>query len=162
MDVIIVSREAIAVGLHAMYGQHPMPLASGDDVEALAQRLEEDPITYHTANQATVVFLALHTEEGYFAIPVRVISRAAGSGQSIAMLCRSTWRSSAVMLHFGTTTGFSDPLIRTVMHGGPARCRLHYMLRVPAPISGCLKFHTFHSKRETSDCVETLTPPPIL
>ena len=73
VDVIIVSREAIAVGLHAMYGQHPMPLASGDDVEALAQRLEEDPITYHAANQATVVFLALHTEEGYSAIPVRVI-----------------------------------------------------------------------------------------
>ena len=48
-------------------------LASGADVEALAQRLEQDPGTYHTANKATVVFLAPHLEEGYSAIPVWVI-----------------------------------------------------------------------------------------
>ena len=72
-DVITVSGEAQAVGLCATCCRHPMPLASGGDVEALAQRLEQDPDTYHAANQATVVFPAPHTEEGYCAIPVWVI-----------------------------------------------------------------------------------------
>ena len=71
--VITVSREAVAVELCAACCRHPMPLASGDDVEDMAQRLEQDPDTYHTANQATVVFLAPHTEEGCFAISVSVI-----------------------------------------------------------------------------------------
>ena len=31
--------------------RHPMPLASGTDVEPLAQRLEQDSTTYHVANQ---------------------------------------------------------------------------------------------------------------
>ena len=56
-DVITVSREALAVGLCATCCRHPMPLASGADVEALAERLEQDADTYHAANQATVVFL---------------------------------------------------------------------------------------------------------
>ena len=72
-DVITVSREAVTVGLCATCCRYPMPSASGANVEALAQRLEQDPDTYHTANQATVVFLAPHTEEGYSAIPVWVI-----------------------------------------------------------------------------------------
>ena len=71
--VITISRKALAVGLCAMCFQQPMPFASGDNVEALAQRLEQDPETYHAANQATVVFLAPHTEEGYFVIPMWVI-----------------------------------------------------------------------------------------
>ena len=29
------------------------------------------------------------------------------------------------MLHFRTTTVFSYPVIRTVVHSGPARCKLH-------------------------------------
>ena len=72
-DVITVSREALAVALCATCCRHPMPLASGADVEALAQRLEQDSNTYHAANQATVVFLSPHREEGYSAIPVWVI-----------------------------------------------------------------------------------------
>ena len=72
-DVITVSGKAQAVGLCATCCRHPMPLASGGDVEALAQRLEQDPDTYHAANQATLVLLAPHTEEGYSAIPVWVI-----------------------------------------------------------------------------------------
>ena len=72
-DVITISGEAEAVGLCATCCRHPMPLASGADVEALAQRLEQDLDTYHAANQATVVFLAPHTEEGYSAVPVWVI-----------------------------------------------------------------------------------------
>ena len=68
-----MSDEAQTVGLCATCCRHPMPLASGGDVEALAQRLERDPDTYHAASQATVVFLAPHTEEGYSAIPVWVI-----------------------------------------------------------------------------------------
>ena len=72
-DVITVSREALAVGLCAMCCRHPMPLASSADVEVLAQRLEQNPDTYHAANQATVVFLAPHTEKGYYAIPLWVI-----------------------------------------------------------------------------------------
>ena len=61
------------MGLCARCCRHPMPLASGDDVEGLAQKLEQDPDTHHAANHATVVFLAPHTEEGYFAIPVGVM-----------------------------------------------------------------------------------------
>ena len=72
-DLITASREALAVGLCAMCCRYPMPLASGADVEALAQRPEQDPDTYHAANQATVVFLAPHTEDWYSAIPVWVI-----------------------------------------------------------------------------------------
>ena len=72
-DVINVSREALAVGLCTMCCRHPMPLASGAGVEALARRLEQALDTYHTANQATMVFLAPHTEEGRSAIPVGVI-----------------------------------------------------------------------------------------
>ena len=37
-DVITVSHEAIALGLCATCCRYPMPLASGDDVEALAQQ----------------------------------------------------------------------------------------------------------------------------
>ena len=52
-----------------------MPSARGDDVEALAQWLEQEPATYHAATQAVVVFLiALHALEGYFAIPAWVIA----------------------------------------------------------------------------------------
>ena len=47
-------------------------------MEAVAQRLEQDPDTYHAANQATVVFLAPHTEEGYSAIPVWVVPMCGG------------------------------------------------------------------------------------
>ena len=68
-----MSGEAEAVGLCTTCCRHAMPLASGGDVEALAPRLEQDPHTYHAANQATVVFLAPHTAEGYSAIPVWVI-----------------------------------------------------------------------------------------
>ena len=57
-DVITVSRAAVAVGVCATWCRHPMPLANGADVEALAQRLEQYQDTYHAANQATVVFLA--------------------------------------------------------------------------------------------------------
>ena len=77
-DVITVSHEALAVGLCATCCRHPMPLASGPDAEALAQRLEQDPDTYHAANQATVVFPAPHTEEGYSAIPVCLIPTCGG------------------------------------------------------------------------------------
>ena len=49
-DVISVSREALVVGLCATCCRHPMPFPSGDDVEAPAQRLEQDPETYHAAN----------------------------------------------------------------------------------------------------------------
>ena len=62
--VMTVSREALAVGLCATCCRHPMLLASGADVEALAQRLEQDSNTYHAANHTTVVFLAPHTKEG--------------------------------------------------------------------------------------------------
>ena len=72
-DVITFSREALAVGLCATCCWHPMPLASDEDVEPLARRLEQDPDTYHAANQASVVFLAPHTEVGYSAILVWVI-----------------------------------------------------------------------------------------
>ena len=72
-DLINVSREAVTVRLCATCCWHPMPLASGADVEALAQWLQQDPDTYHAANQATVVFVAPHTEEGYSASPVWVI-----------------------------------------------------------------------------------------
>ena len=61
-DFIALCREAVAVGLCATCCQYPMPLASGDNVEALAERLKQDPHTYHTANHATLVFLAPHTE----------------------------------------------------------------------------------------------------
>ena len=70
---ITVSREALAVGLCATCCRHPMPLLSGANVEALAQRLEQDLHTYHTVNQETLLFLAPHTEEGYLPIPVWVI-----------------------------------------------------------------------------------------
>ena len=85
-DVITLPCEPLAVGLCAMCWPHPMPLASGADVEALAQELEQDPNTYHAANQATVVFLAPHTEEGYSAIRVWVISTC---GRSKAEHCYS-------------------------------------------------------------------------
>ena len=64
-----VSHEAHTVGLCTTCCWHTMPLASGDDMEALAQRLEHNLGTHHAANQATVVFLAPHAEEGYSAIP---------------------------------------------------------------------------------------------
>ena len=48
--VITDSREALAVELCATCCRHPMPLASGADVEALAQRLEQDSDTSHAAN----------------------------------------------------------------------------------------------------------------
>ena len=60
-DAITASRKALAMGFCC---RHPMPFAHGDDVEALAQRLEEDPDTYDAANQASVVFLAPHAKEG--------------------------------------------------------------------------------------------------
>ena len=88
-DVITVSGEAQAVGLCATCCRHPMPLASGGDVEALAQRLEQDRDTYHAANQATVVFLAPHTEEGYSAIPVWVIPTC---GRFKADHCHAVWK----------------------------------------------------------------------
>ena len=72
-DIITVSGEAQAVGLCATCCRHPMPLASGAVVEALAQRLEQDQDTYHAANRAAVVFLEPHTEEEYSAILVWVI-----------------------------------------------------------------------------------------
>ena len=72
-DVITVSREALTVGLCATCCRHPMPMASGADVEALAQRPEQDSNTCDAANQATVVFPAPHTVEGYSAIAVWVI-----------------------------------------------------------------------------------------
>ena len=72
-DVITVSRDAHVVGLCAMCGRHPVLLAIGDDVEALAELLEQDPGTYHAANHAMVVLSAPHAEEGCSAIPVWVI-----------------------------------------------------------------------------------------
>ena len=84
---------------------------------------------------------------------------AAGSRQSIAMLLGNTWLSCAAMQHFGTATVFSCPPIRTVTHGAPVRCKRRCMLRVLAPSPRCLRFHTFHSKRMSSECVGTLTPP---
>ena len=48
------------------------------------------------------------------------------------------------------------------MHDGPARCTVQYMLSVLAPTPGCLRFHTFHTKRMYSECVQTLTPLPHL
>ena len=97
-DVITVSGEAQAVGLCATCCRRPMPLAPGGDVEALAQRLEQDPDTYHAANQATVVFLAPHT------LPSLCGSSppAASSRRTIAMLFGNTWLSCAAMQHFGT------------------------------------------------------------
>ena len=86
----------------------------------------------------------------------------AGSRQSIAMLHGNTWLSSAAMQHFRTATVFSCPQIRTVTHGGPVRCKRHRMPRVLAPSHGCLRFHTFHSKRMSSECVGTSNPPPPL
>ena len=50
-----------------------MPLANGDNVEALAQRLEQASDRYHASNEAAVVFLVPHTEDGYSAIPLWVI-----------------------------------------------------------------------------------------
>ena len=46
------------------------------------------------------------------------------------------------------------------MHDGPARCTVQYMLSVLAPTLGCPRFHTFHTKRMNSECVQTLTPAP--
>ena len=48
--VITVSREAVAVGLCTTCCRRPMPLASGDDVEALAQPLQRDLDKYQAAN----------------------------------------------------------------------------------------------------------------
>ena len=49
-DLNIVSAQALSVGLCATCCRHPMPLASGDNVEALAERLEEGAKTYDAAN----------------------------------------------------------------------------------------------------------------
>ena len=76
------------------------------------------------------------------------------------MLYGNTWLSCAAMPHFGTATVFFCPQIRTVMHGGPVRCKLHCMHRVLAHSPICLRFHTFHSKVMSSECVGTSTPPP--
>ena len=76
------------------------------------------------------------------------------------MLYGNTWLGCAAMPHFGTATVFFCPQIRTVMHGGPVRCKLHCMHRVLAPSPICLRFHTFHSKVMSSECVGTSTPPP--
>ena len=62
--VITAPRDAHAVGLCATCCRHTVPLASGADVETLAQRMEEEPVTYHAATLATVVFLAPHTADG--------------------------------------------------------------------------------------------------
>ena len=95
-DIITVSHKARAVELCTTCCRHPMPLASGADVEALATRLEQDLDTYHTANQATVVFLAPHRP------PLPSLSasspRAAGPGQSIAMMCGNTWHRHGFLL----------------------------------------------------------------
>ena len=158
-DVITVSGEAQAVGLCATCCRHPMPLASGGDVEALAQRPEQDPDTYHAANQAAVVFLAPHTEEGYSAIPVWVIPTCGrfkadhchAVGKHLAELCGNA--------AFRTAMVTSCPQIRTVTHGSPVRCKRHCMPRVRAPSPGCLRFHIFRSKRMSSGFVVTSTPP---
>ena len=84
---------------------------------------------------------------------------AAGSRRTIAMLFGNTWLSCVAMQHFGTAMVTSCPQIRTVTHGGSVRCKRHCMPRVLAPSPGCLRFHTFHSKRMSSGCVGTLTPP---
>ena len=93
VDVINVSREALAAGLFATCCQHHMPLASGVDVDVVAQRLDQDPDACNAPNEATVVFLAPHT------VPSLCGSspRAAGSRQSIAMLFGNTWMSCAAM-----------------------------------------------------------------
>ena len=75
------------------------------------------------------------------------------------MLFGNTWLSCAAMHDFGTAMVTSCPQIRTVTHGGPVRCKRHCMPRVQAPSPGCLRFHRFHSKRMSSGCVGTSTPP---
>ena len=49
-DIINVSREAHAVGLWATGYWHPMPLANSDNVEAFAQRLEQDLGLHHAVD----------------------------------------------------------------------------------------------------------------
>ena len=78
------------------------------------------------------------------------------------MLFGNTWLSCAAMQHFGTAMVTTCLQIRTVTHGGPVRCKWHCMPRVRAPSPGCLRFHIFRSKRMSSGCVGTSTPPPTL
>ena len=51
--------------------------------------------------------------------------------------------------------------IRMVTHGGLARCKAHCSPRELATKPGCLKFHTFRSKRMSLEFVEILPPPPL-
>ena len=72
-DVITISRDVHMARLCAMCCQHTMPMATGDDVEAVAQQLEQEPATYHATTLATVVLVASHTAEGYSAIHIWAI-----------------------------------------------------------------------------------------
>ena len=82
--------------------RHHVPLAVGDDVGAWAHRLKQDPMTYHTANPATVVFLAPHAEEGYSAIPLLVIPT---SGRCKAEHCHAMRKH---MVDLCSNAAFSD------------------------------------------------------
>ena len=127
-------------------------------MEALAQQLEQDSDTYHAANQATLLFLAHHIEEWYCAIPVWIIPTC---GRFKAQHCHVVPKHMAKLCGNAAFQGhhvFSCPQIRTVMHGGPMRCKLHCMQRVLAPSPGCLIFHTFHSQRMISERVGSSTP----
>ena len=159
-DVINVSREALAVGWCATCCRHPMPLASGTHVEALAQRLEQDQHTYHAANQATVVFLAPHTEEGYSAIPVWVIPTC---GRFKAEHCRAVRKHMAELCGNAAFRDRHGFLLSADTDGDARRSR-----EMPAALyaegartlSSRLRFHTFHSKRMSSVCFATSTTPP--
>ena len=78
------------------------------------------------------------------------------------MLFGNTWLSCAAMQRFRTAMVTSCPQIRTVTHGGPVRCKRHCMPRVRAPSPGCRRFHIFRSKRMSSGCVGTSTPPHLM
>ena len=128
-------------------------------MQALAQRLEQDLDTYHAANQATVVFVAPHTEDGYSAIPVWVIPTCGNFKAQHSHAVRKHMAELCGNAAFRDRHGFFCPQIGTVMHGGPVRCKVHCMQRVLAPSPRCLRFNTFHSQRMSLECVGSSTPP---
>ena len=71
--VITVSHDAHAVGMCTTFCWATMPLASGNNMEAVPPQVEQNSLLYHTATTASVAFLAYHTSEGYFALPVWAI-----------------------------------------------------------------------------------------
>ena len=162
-DAITVSREALAVGLCATCCRHPMPLASGDDVEALTQRLEQDPDTNHATNQAPVVLLAPHTEEEYSAIPVWVI---ATCGRFKAAHLHVV-RKHMAELYGNATHRERHGFLVSADTDSDAR-RSHEMQAALYAEGASTPFRTpeipktFHPKRMTSACVGSSTPPHLM